>query len=127
MSVQQQITELKHQLDSLYQTVEQIQISLTLSNSLPTEELANLIPKLDASVFDLEFSVGGNGLQHKDVLFDESANLEGYPMDEKSMSPELQIKRLTAQLTVAYKRIAQLEEQLLSRQNVHNGSEYIYS
>lgn len=48
-------------------------------------------------------------------------------MDEKQMSPELQIKRLTAQLTVAYKRIAQLEEQLLSRQNEHNGSEYIYS
>lgn len=127
MNVQQQISELKHQLDNLYQIVERIQTTLASPNALPTEELTNLLPKLDASVFDLEFSVGGNSLKHKDVLFDESASLEGYPMDETAMSPELQIKRLTAQLTVAYKRIAQLEEQLLSRQNVHNGSEYIYS
>lgn len=86
-----------------------------------------MVPKIDPAVFGLDFRVGGESFQHKDVLFDETLGLEGRPMDEKQMSPELQIKRLTAQLTVAYKRIAQLEEQLLSRQNEHNGSEYIYS
>lgn len=127
MSVQRQITELKSQLDHLYQTVEQIQKSLATATDLPVEDLSHFMPHIDNSVFGLDFSVGGNSFQHKDILFDETSSLEGHPMDAAAMSPELQVKRLTAQLTVAYKRIAQLEEQLLSRQNVHNGSEYIYS
>jgi hypothetical protein len=32
---------------------------------------------------------------------------------EKNITPEIQIQRLTAQLTAAYNRIAALEEQLL--------------
>jgi hypothetical protein len=34
---------------------------------------------------------------------------------EQDLSPQIQIQRLTAQLTVAYNRIAALEEQLLAR------------
>jgi hypothetical protein len=34
---------------------------------------------------------------------------------EQDLSPQIQIQRLTAQLTVAYNRIAALEEQLLTR------------
>ena len=37
---------------------------------------------------------------------------------EKIISPEIQIQRLTAQLTAAYNRIAALEEQLL-RERIH--------
>ena len=55
-------------------------------------------------------------MSHKDVLddVDDSAlptNSEG----QLIMPPEMQVQRLTAQLTAAYSRIAALEEQLLSR------------
>ena len=55
-------------------------------------------------------------MSHKDVLddLDDSAlptNSEG----QLIMPPEMQVQRLTAQLTAAYSRIAALEEQLLSR------------
>ena len=42
---------------------------------------------------------------------------EGKPTEstlERSLAPETQIRRLTAQLTAAYNRIAALEEQLLA-------------
>ena len=55
-------------------------------------------------------------MSHKDVLDDVddsafTANGEGQVI----MPPEMQVQRLTAQLTAAYSRIAALEEQLLSR------------
>lgn len=54
-------------------------------------------------------------MQHKDILLDGSEwdlpDCESY----KNVSPELQIRRLTAQVTAAYGRIAALEEQLLAR------------
>ena len=37
---------------------------------------------------------------------------------DKNITPEIQIQRLTAQLTAAYNRIAALEEQLL-RERIH--------
>lgn len=53
--------------------------------------------------------------QHKDVLSDSSyADTEGRSSD-RTLSTEVQIQRLTAQLTAAYNRIAALEEQLLSK------------
>ncbi|MBV5257645.1 hypothetical protein FLX56_04310 [Synechococcus moorigangaii CMS01] len=127
MSVQGYINELKHQLDLLYQTVEQLQRGLGSDLSRSATDLGVVLPTIDPAAFGLDLRVGGEAFQHKDILFDETLNLEGHPIDERQMSPELQVKRLTAQLTVAYKRIAQLEEQLMSRQNEHNGSEYIYS
>lgn len=58
-----------------------------------------------------------SSMEHKDVLIDAS-----YPSDEQTseqqLAPEIQIRRLTAQLTAAYNRIAALEEQLLA-QRVH--------
>ena len=127
MTVHHHVLEMKRQLDSLYQIVEQLQSSVPTNGNLPAGELAELMPQLSNESLGLEMNVGNNNFQHKDILFDETALLEGHPVDDKAMTPDIQIKRLTAQLTVAYKRIAQLEEQLLSRQNHHNGSEYIYS
>jgi len=52
-------------------------------------------------------------LDHKDILV-ESNGLDTFShQGEKQLSPEIQIQRLTAQLTAAYNRIAALEEQLL--------------
>lgn len=127
MNVQHQMAELKRQLDSLYQMVEQLQDNLPASSEFSAQDLNSLMPKLDNELLGLSFSVGESSLHHKDILFDETSILEGHPAQDKTITPEIQIRRLTAQLTVAYKRIAQLEEQLLSRQGTHNGSEYIYS
>lgn len=126
MNVQHQMAELKRQLDGLYQMVEQLQDTLPASSEF-SQELNSLMPKLDNEMLGLNFSVGESLLQHKDILFDETSILEGHPTQDGIITPDIQIRRLTAQLTVAYKRIAQLEEQLLSRQGTHNGSEYIYS
>lgn len=127
MNVQHHMTELKRQLDHVCRTVEQLQDSIPESADFSAENLTQLMPQLDGESLGFEMNVGSNSLQHKDILFDETVLLEGHPVNEQSMTPELQIKRLTAQLTVAYKRIAQLEEQLLSRQIPRNGNGYTLS
>jgi hypothetical protein len=53
-------------------------------------------------------------MEHKDVLVD-SDTPDTSTQGERQLSPEIQIQRLTAQLTAAYNRIAALEEQLLSK------------
>lgn len=53
-------------------------------------------------------------IDHKDVLMDNMYPEHDKNSVEKTLSPEIQIQRLTAQLTAAYNRIAALEEQLLS-------------
>jgi len=55
-------------------------------------------------------------LSHKDVLEDgDDSILPTNGEGQLIMPPEMQVQRLTAQLTAAYSRIAALEEQLLSR------------
>ena len=54
-------------------------------------------------------------LEHKDILLDDSYFDKNSQSLEKELSAEIQIQRLTAQLTAAYNRIAALEEQLLSK------------
>ncbi|MBD1851600.1 hypothetical protein [Leptolyngbya sp. FACHB-711] len=53
--------------------------------------------------------------QHKDVLEDVSYSDSEARSSDRTLSTEMQIQRLTAQLTAAYNRIAALEEQLLSK------------
>ena len=54
-------------------------------------------------------------MEHKDVLSDFTFMESDSHSGERSLAPEVQIQRLTAQLTAAYNRIAALEEQLLSK------------
>ncbi|MDB9311893.1 hypothetical protein PN462_02175 [Spirulina sp. CS-785/01] len=58
-------------------------------------------------------------LTHKDILNDEEnwkkLSDYHYQPDEQEFAPDLQVRRLTAQVTAAYNRIAALEEQLLAR------------
>ncbi|MEO0867664.1 MAG: hypothetical protein AAFY17_04280, partial [Cyanobacteria bacterium J06642_11] len=53
-------------------------------------------------------------LDHKDILNDEPHFGLDQLTGNQSLSPEIQVQRLTAQLTAAYNRIAALEEQLLA-------------
>jgi hypothetical protein len=51
---------------------------------------------------------------HKDILRDRGGQDTRSGGGDTPLSDEIQIRRLTAQLTAAYNRIAALEEQLLS-------------
>lgn len=113
------ISELNHKVDLLHQVVEKIAIQITdLTGLEPEKELptkgksvkeilkpAEVVAKVDSANFD----------KHKDIL-DDSTSSHSYEDGafELAMSPEIQIRRLTAQLTAAYNRIAALEEQLLA-------------
>lgn len=56
---------------------------------------------------------------HKDVLMDESDWEQVFELEAEPqvISRDLQVRRLTAQVTAAYNRIAALEEQLLAHRS----------
>ncbi|WP_218081881.1 hypothetical protein [Anthocerotibacter panamensis] len=54
----------------------------------------------------------------KDVLSDDEPGIYQPGANGRTLSPEAQIQRLTAQLTAAYNRIAALEEQLLYKRHL---------
>jgi TolA-binding protein len=53
-------------------------------------------------------------MEHKDILQDDPQQGNATSSSDANWSADIQIRRLTAQLTAAYNRIAALEEQLLS-------------
>ncbi len=121
--LQKQVTTLSQKVDALYQVVDQLngQVADALSecrltpmqdgngNFLATENTRRY-PSLGYSSHKLT-------IEHKDVLADNSSK-ETHKSGEKELTPEIQIRRLTAQLTAAYNRIAALEEQILA-QRIH--------
>ncbi|MEC4983713.1 MAG: hypothetical protein SAJ37_08765 [Oscillatoria sp. PMC 1068.18] len=118
--LQTQIIDLNQKVDGLYQIVEHLsnQISTFVTdNQAHSHELNNEMTRTVEFRSKPEKSES-NGLlmTHKDILNDDSGweNHNEYD-SEKNLSPEIQIRRLTAQLTAAYNRIAALEEQLLAR------------
>jgi regulator of replication initiation timing len=120
-AVQQQIVALSHKVDSLYQMIDHL--SQNVSESLseirraPVEESnhSELDPSLRLSAHRSP-SLLDSVMEHKDVLMDSNTYSTSYQQNsENSLSADLQVQRLTAQLTAAYNRIAALEEQLLSR------------
>ena len=117
-SVEKQILTLSYKLDALCQKIEVIDQKLSQvisdSNSGAKQSTQNLWENIDVENYksNVQFNTQGE-LEHKDVLIDgiyPEGNLDG---GEKQLTPEIQIQRLTAQLTAAYNRIAALEEQLL--------------
>ena len=116
-AVQKQVLELNDKVDTLHGLLEQLTdqvsgIANFQSNSfgsqLPSEQRsANLAPVVARRPVD-------PSMTHKDILSDEP-QMEGDKMGSShSLSPEIQIQRLTAQLTAAYNRMAALEEQILA-------------
>lgn len=121
--LQKQVTTLSHKVDALYQVIDQL--SGKVSDALSECRLA--------PIQGTNGSLGGNGagryatqgyssfkpaMEHKDVIADGSCLDRNRQSGEKELTPEIQIQRLTAQLTAAYNRIAALEEQLLA-QRIH--------
>ncbi len=119
-AVQKQIIALSHKIDTLYQMIEQLssKVSESLSEvrQMPYQESnrssfsGNVRPQAYQSPSLLDAV-----MDHKDVLIDGKSEIAASPHSEKPLSADIQVQRLTAQLTAAYNRIAALEEQLLAR------------
>jgi hypothetical protein len=116
--LQKQVLTLSHKLDALCQVIEQLdgKVSQALSDcSLAKEESReNFLENSNDRRYQFKGLTNSNtDFEHKDVIADgvySDSNLQG---GDKQITPEIQIQRLTAQLTAAYNRIAALEEQLL--------------
>lgn len=116
-TLQKQIKGLENKIGNLYQLVEKIGDRVdnlsdsdrqTNAYSLSFEQYKNHSHSEDK---EIAYSLS----HHKDILLDEtSSNSKSNSTSERELSPDIQIRRLTAQLTAAYNRIAALEEQLLS-------------
>ncbi|MDX2098012.1 MAG: hypothetical protein SFW36_09580 [Leptolyngbyaceae cyanobacterium bins.59] len=118
----EQVGTLGTKVDALQQTAEQLNLKMAQVLS----ELALLKGGYPEGNGGYSSGYGSNfsyhrsspfeaAMEHKDVLVDSTYPTMEEPTGEQVMAPEIQIRRLTAQLTAAYHRIAALEEQLLAR------------
>lgn len=107
--MQRQILELHYKVDQLYRIIEGLsnKIDVLVKNSQPTSLSNQTVSKRQKA---------NQQSIHKDILDDSNNGQESYqkPDLEELLSPDVQIQRLTAQLTASYHRIAALEEQLLA-------------
>ena len=119
-TLQIQISELREKVDSLYGLIERIshQVQgLSDAKEQKSERDSYSLSSFDRPRKGFSSFSGESGLQltHKDVLVDDnSSSNTANASNEQNLSPDIQIRRLTAQLTAAYNRIAALEEQLLT-------------
>lgn len=118
-ALQKQISELDQKVDLLHQVVERLstQISelITIKSEVENpqpEAISKPSVKLSSELVNPQVE---NISKHKDIL-DDNTRVKSYQESnyDLGMSPDTQIRRLTAQLTAAYNRIAALEEQLLA-------------
>ena len=118
-TLQKQIIDLTHKVESLYQIVENLSVQLQnflLENQTKkdTDDLTGVSSTTKYSDYQRERIQAS--MEHKDILVDNGVwNGNSEQSYDHNMSPETQIRRLTAQLTAAYNRIAALEEQLLAK------------
>lgn len=118
--IREQIITLTQKVENLSEMIVKLNDKLsTLGNqTTPKEELSKqechfVLPEKISAL--LSYSNIDPTLEHKDILSDDMTWDKPHQNHEKEFTSELQIQRLTAQLTAAYNRIASLEEQLLSR------------
>ena len=117
-TLQTQVNVLTDKVDALTESIEYLSLKVSdvaVECKLGVEQS----PKLESETYagyrsQLGYGSSDGSLAHKDVLADLNG-LDSSFSREKQLTPEIQIQRLTAQLTAAYNRIAALEEQLLSK------------
>jgi hypothetical protein len=122
-SLQDQVFAMNIKIDALHQVIEQVG-DQTAEILLGLKQLGgNAAVSSHADVSygrQLHYSyqsrtVFESDMEHKDVLSDAGYIDSEAQGGEHSLTPEIQIQRLTAQLTAAYNRIAALEEQLIAK------------
>ncbi|MEO0948661.1 MAG: hypothetical protein AAFY11_11065 [Cyanobacteria bacterium J06641_5] len=128
----QQIRALEQKLDRIYQVVENLNQQLS-SSSGERDPNSPMAPRAavpaghpqDSEVQLEAYQAGGldGFLEHKDVLLDTNEIVN--PPNQTQTQPvslDIQVRRLNAQLTAAYNRIAALEEQLLANRTIDTAS-----
>ena len=138
--IERELTEINDKVDTLYQMVESLtiqitslslekqrensppaippQTNLTQANFTQTNLKSNIDYRRDFASQQPELPL----IQHKDILQDNTDTWQRHQElnIELGISPEIQLRRLTAQLTAAYNRIAALEDQLLNYHEIIN-------
>lgn len=125
-SLEKQILSLSGKVEAIYAVIERLDMKLSQVLSVSSGNDGIIVPQVMADIIDdslpnpeeelyevsenLNFSLEW---EHKDILSDVIYPEMNYQARDKQITPEIQIQRLTAQLTAAYHRIAALEEQLL--------------
>ncbi|KAM3095949.1 hypothetical protein ACKFKG_11845 [Phormidesmis sp. 146-35] len=120
-TLQQQIGTMDSKIDTLYQLIEQLTHNLSqvvTEIKTPNQGMGYTLSGTSNGRYYQSHRYSDPSMEHKDVLVDNQGSEASIQGGEKPLSPEIQIQRLTAQLTAAYNRIAALEEQLLA-QRVH--------
>lgn len=116
-TLQKQIKGLENKISNLHQLVEKIgdRVDNISSRDRSTEAYSLSLEQYKSRSSSEDKEIAYSLSHHKDILLDEtSSNSRNSSSSERELSPDIQIRRLTAQLTAAYNRIAALEEQLLS-------------
>ncbi|MBW4555300.1 MAG: hypothetical protein KME59_05060 [Trichormus sp. ATA11-4-KO1] len=121
--LQKQILTLSQKLDALYQVIEQLDGKVAQAFSecslANTQAKSNYVENSDIGGYQLKGHISFNPeMEHKDVLTDGMSLDMNRQSGDQNLTPEIQIQRLTAQLTAAYNRIAALEEQLM-KERIH--------
>jgi uncharacterized coiled-coil protein SlyX len=108
--LQKQIVGLNQKVDRLHNMVEHLSGQIA---TLATDKADHYSRESREMIGFSELS--NNSLyDHKDILRDHGGQKVPLGNGDNPISDEIQIRRLTAQLTAAYNRIAALEEQLLT-------------
>ena len=114
-STDQRIEAVEAKLGSIVDSISQLNSSVgqVLGNMDSLRNPHSTQPNL---AVEQHSAVYAKRMSHKDVLDDgDDSALPTNSEGQLIMPPEMQVQRLTAQLTAAYSRIAALEEQLLSQ------------
>lgn len=118
--LQKQIIDLNNKVDQIHEIVERLSYQVTALSEERQQQVENNTNQFSTGspmTYQSSFSNGRfqSAMEHKDILVDgKNGYNQNQTSSEQTLSPEIQIRRLTAQLTAAYNRIAALEEQLLA-------------
>ncbi|MCG5057689.1 MAG: hypothetical protein KA714_06695 [Limnoraphis sp. WC205] len=120
-TLNQQVIALNHKVDRLYEIVMQVNDRvgelITSQSPTQTENRKSPVEPTHSQSFTRRHLSLESRLEHKDVLSDDDYITTKVMIhrEEPNITADLQVQRLTAQLTAAYNRIAALEEQLLAQ------------
>ncbi|MEB3831653.1 hypothetical protein [Phormidium sp. CCY1219] len=123
-SLQKQVIALNQKVDVLYDTIDELSKKVSQcftqrngETNPPIAEYSEVSLNLRHYAEKVESRDDAflATLEHKDILVENNYRENHYQPGEVLLTPEVQIQRLTAQLTAAYHRIAALEEQLLAK------------
>lgn len=120
--LQGQVSALNTKVDALHQMLEQVerQVAEMLTVIKRSESGNSFAAKPELQVRQTYHAYHSQQLlegelDHKDILSDVAYSESDSHGGDRGITPEIQIQRLTAQLTAAYNRIAALEEQLIAK------------